>query len=55
MNWTVKFFDEFEPEFNRLPQEVKDEMLAEASFIEIFVWRQAGLMWTSCTAPATRT
>jgi len=36
MKWTVKFLDEFEPEFNQLPQEVKDEMLAEASFVEMF-------------------
>jgi hypothetical protein len=35
MKWTVKFLDEFEPEFYDLPQEVKDEMLAEASFVEM--------------------
>jgi len=35
MKWTVKFLDEFEPEFYYLPQEVKDEMLAEASFVEM--------------------
>jgi hypothetical protein len=36
VTWTVKFLDEFELEFNRLPQDVKDEMLAEASFVEMF-------------------
>ena len=44
MKWTVKFLDEFEPEFYDLPQEVKDEMLAEASFVEMLGRRRVGLM-----------
>lgn len=36
MKWTVRFHDEFEPEFDRLPVEVQDEMLAEAGFLELF-------------------
>jgi hypothetical protein len=34
--WTVAFHDEFEPEFDKLPAEVQDELLAEAAFIELF-------------------
>jgi hypothetical protein len=36
MNWTVKFHDEFKVEFDELDQEVKDELLAEAKFVERF-------------------
>ncbi len=34
--WTVLFHDEFEPEFDELPQAVQDELYAEAGFIEMF-------------------
>ena len=36
MKWTVAFHDEFEPEFDKLPAEVQDELFAEAAFIELF-------------------
>jgi hypothetical protein len=36
MKWTVAFHVEFEPEFDELPAEVQDELLAEAAFIELF-------------------
>lgn len=36
MKWTVAFHDEFEPEFDVLPVEVQDELLAEAGFVERF-------------------
>ncbi len=36
MKWTVTFHEEFEPEFDELPQEVKDELYAEAAFVEKF-------------------
>ena len=36
MKWTVKFHDEFDPEFDELAQDVKDELLAEAEFVEMF-------------------
>lgn len=36
MSWTVKFHDEFQPEFDALSQEVKEELLAEAKFVETF-------------------
>lgn len=35
MKWTVKFHPEFEPEFDALPEEVQDEFLAEAVFLEL--------------------
>ena len=36
MKWTVVFHREFEPEFDELPQEVQDELYAEAGFVEKF-------------------
>lgn len=36
MKWMVKFHDEFKVEFDELDQEVKDELLAEAKFVERF-------------------
>ncbi len=36
MSWLVKFHEEFETEFDVFEQEVKDELLAEASFVELF-------------------
>ena len=35
MRWTVEFHPEFEPEFDALPEEVQDEFLAEAVFLEL--------------------
>ncbi|MGB8538811.1 MAG: type II toxin-antitoxin system RelE/ParE family toxin [Acidobacteriaceae bacterium] len=35
MKWTVAFHDEFEPEFDKLPREVQDELYAEAQFVEL--------------------
>lgn len=36
MNWVVEFHDDFEPEFDALPAEVQDELLAHASLLETF-------------------
>ncbi|HEY4046814.1 MAG TPA: type II toxin-antitoxin system RelE/ParE family toxin [Acidobacteriaceae bacterium] len=36
MKWTVVFHEEFEPEFDKLPAEVQDELYAEAGFVEKF-------------------
>ncbi|WP_096700105.1 type II toxin-antitoxin system RelE/ParE family toxin [Magnetospirillum sp. 15-1] len=33
MEWTVRFHDEFEPEFDALPVEVQDELLACATVL----------------------
>ena len=33
MKWTVRFHDEFEPEFDALPVEVQDELLACATVL----------------------
>lgn len=34
MSWTVVFADEFEPEFDVLPEPVQDELLAQARLLE---------------------
>jgi hypothetical protein len=36
LKWIVKFHDEFKAEFDELDQEVKNELLAEAKFVEKF-------------------
>jgi len=36
VEWKVKFYDAFELEFDALPQEVKDELLATAKLLEQF-------------------
>lgn len=36
MNWTVVFADEFDAEFDELPEPVQDELLAQAMVIERF-------------------
>lgn len=36
MTWIVEFADEFEPEFDRFPEAVQDELLAQAKVIEQF-------------------
>lgn len=36
MTWTVEFADEFEAEFDELPEAVQDELLAQAQVIEQF-------------------
>ena len=36
MTWTVQLADEFEPEFDRLPNAVQDELLAQARVVELF-------------------
>jgi Uncharacterized protein conserved in bacteria len=33
MEWTIRFHDEFEPEFDALPVEVQDELLAHAKVL----------------------
>ena len=34
MQWEVRFADEFEPEFDKLPELVQDELLAKARLLE---------------------
>ncbi|WP_267871345.1 hypothetical protein [Nostoc sp. CHAB 5715] len=34
MEWQVEFHDDFESEFDALPQEVKNELLATAEVLE---------------------
>lgn len=34
--WVVEFGDEFEPEFDELPEDVQDELLAKARLLEKF-------------------
>ena len=36
MNWIVEFHQDFEPEFDCLPEEVQDELLAHTSLLETF-------------------
>ena len=36
MSWTVRFADEFDPEFAELSQSVQDELLAQAKVLEHF-------------------
>lgn len=36
MKWTVRFHPEFKSEFSELAQEIQDELLAEAGFLEKF-------------------
>ncbi len=36
IEWTVEFHDDFEPEFDNLPEEVQDELLAQATSLEKF-------------------
>lgn len=36
VSWVVEFADEFEPEFDRLPVAVQDELLAQAAVLEQF-------------------
>jgi hypothetical protein len=36
MSWTVRFADEFDPEFAELSQAVQDELLAQAKVLEKF-------------------
>ncbi|MEH1902499.1 MAG: type II toxin-antitoxin system RelE/ParE family toxin [Nostoc sp.] len=34
MNWVVEFHEDFEPEFNDLPEEVKDELFARVKLLK---------------------
>jgi hypothetical protein len=36
VKWEVRFHDEFEPEFNALPEDVQDEAFAQAKLLEQF-------------------
>jgi hypothetical protein len=36
MHWDVEFHDAFEPEFEALPEEVQDELLAQATLLAQF-------------------
>ncbi len=36
VNWVVEIGDEFEPEFDELPEDVQDEILAHAQLLEKF-------------------
>lgn len=36
MRWVVEFHRDFEPEFDALPEEVQNKLLARASLLEVF-------------------
>ncbi|BAY66448.1 type II toxin-antitoxin system RelE/ParE family toxin [Calothrix sp. FACHB-1219] len=36
MSWVVEFHQDFEPEFDALPEEVQNKLLARASLLEAF-------------------
>lgn len=36
MNWIVEFYDEFEKEFDELPEEVQNELLSRVGVLEEF-------------------
>ncbi len=36
MNWVVEFYQDFEPEFDALPQEVQDKLFARVSLLQVF-------------------
>ncbi|WP_026730820.1 type II toxin-antitoxin system RelE/ParE family toxin [Fischerella sp. PCC 9605] len=36
MNWVVEFHEDFEPEFDNLPESVQDELLAHSGLLETF-------------------
>jgi hypothetical protein len=36
VKWEVRFHDEFDPEFDALPEDVQDQMLAHAKLLEQF-------------------
>ena len=36
MNWVVEFHQDFEPEFDALPEEVQNKLLARVSLLEAF-------------------
>jgi hypothetical protein len=36
VKWTILFHEDFEPEFDALPEEVQDELLAHAKLLEHF-------------------
>ena len=36
MTWEVRFHEEFEPEFDALPEDVQDELLAHAKLLQQF-------------------
>lgn len=36
MKWTILFYEEFEREFDLLPEDVQNELYAEAGFVEKF-------------------
>ncbi|NMG11692.1 type II toxin-antitoxin system RelE/ParE family toxin [Brasilonema sp. UFV-L1] len=36
MSWVVEFYQDFEPEFDALPEEVQNKLLARANLLEAF-------------------
>ena len=36
MSWVVEFYLDYEPEFDALPQEVQDKLLARVSLLQVF-------------------
>ena len=55
VDWMVAIGDEFEPEFDALPEAVQTEMLAVTRLLQHFGPHLGGRAWTRCTAHATRT
>jgi hypothetical protein len=55
MEWAVLFHDEFDPEFERLPAAVQDELLAHAKLLAQFGPTLGRPRWTRSRARATPT
>ena len=55
MMWEVAFGDEFDGEFEALPQPVQDELLASAKLLGVFGPRWDGRTRTPCTTRRSRT
>ncbi len=55
VKWLILLPEDFDAEFDALPEEVQDEMLAHAKLLEQFGPRWAGPASIPSTIPATRT
>ncbi len=54
MKWEVEFHDDFDPEFDALPEDVQDEIRALAGALEEIGPCSAGPAPILSTVPATR-
>ena len=55
MTWEVLFYQEFEPEFDALQEEVQDELLAQARLLQHFGPQLGRPVLIRSMAPVTRT